>query len=130
MLIHAKSQVGDEMYADTTSRSFERDGDVDDDASSVGGGVWLETGNAKAMSRGKNTGDRGNALGSQVNLHRRTAAPSEASHSVHEGWGSWGVIPSSSQAAFGSYNHAAQTPSRSGFAKIPVSLKRYGLLQI
>ncbi|PLB55695.1 hypothetical protein P170DRAFT_471102 [Aspergillus steynii IBT 23096] len=116
------SQVGDEMYADTTRKSFDRDEDVDDDASSIGGGVWLETGNnAKAMSGGKITGDRGNASGSQGNLHRRTAAPSEASQSVHGGWGSWGVTLSS-QAAFSSNNnYAAQTTSRSRFAKIPAA---------
>lgn len=104
------------------------DVDVDDDASSMGGGVWVEKENVKNKSEERSSGYQFNAYDPQGNLHRRTTAPSEAgqseaSQSVHRGWNSWGVT-ASSQPGFSSYNSPSQTPRRSNFAKVPVSSSR------
>lgn len=124
----AKSQVGADTYAGSTGNFSEKDGDADNDASSTGGGVWLEKENTKHMPDLKSTDDPFNTSGRQGN--RRSAAPSEVSQSVHGGWGSWGVTAASLQAPFSNYNHSAQTPKRSNFARIPVSPKQYGLLEL
>ncbi|KAK1143475.1 hypothetical protein N8T08_006281 [Aspergillus melleus] len=111
----ATSQVGDTMSADATRRSSEKS--EDDEISS--GGVWLEKGKSKETTAGKVSGHQYNAYDPQGNLHRRSATPSQASPSVHGGWGSWGVTAASSKAALSSYNYSSPTPKRSNFARIP-----------